>query len=137
MTNFPAKLALLLACALSSCAAERTLFGGPAGYEVRPADEPGPAGAVAIAKIKAKTVTLQIGTGNTASSTDNTKAGQKQGSAATAPRAASSNASEKSSGSPWLLNLMLVLGGALLGDWLASKLPASWLRWLPWRAAPP
>lgn len=77
-------------------------------------------------------VTVQLGTGNQSSTTDNTKAGQHGGSAATAPRA-NATASTKG-GPPWWLYLLAAAAGAAVWEYFSPKLP---LKWLPWRVSAP
>lgn len=114
----------------SSCAREEYLFSTPTGYVLAPADGQPPTGATAIAKIKARTVTLQIGgANNQQSAADNTRAGQRQGSAATAPNASASNDSTASGGSSWLWYLLAVIAGAVGWEVLRGKIPAKFLAW--------
>lgn len=86
-----------------------------------------------IGKLKARTVIVQVGTGNVASPADNTKAGQRQGSAATAPGAVATTTTRPGGLSWWFLLLAALVGAA---GWacLGPKLPA---KRLPWRARPP
>ena len=75
-------------------------------------------------------LTIQQGNGNTVA--DNRKAGQKQGSAATAPAAHSDNTSKKTGGPAWYIYLGVALIGALGWEYLSHKLtPLSWLPWRP------
>ncbi|GAB3334371.1 hypothetical protein ACFQT0_19420 [Hymenobacter humi] len=69
------------------------------------------------------TFTTQTGAGHVATSaaTDNTKAGQKRGTAATG---AGSDASSKQAGTAWWVFGLFLLGGAVLGFWVRGKLPA-------------
>lgn len=90
------------------------------------------AGAI-IGKVKARTVIIQNGTGNVATPTDNTKAGQKDGEAATAPQAQAS-ATTTLGGLPWWVFALVGMGSIVAWEWLASRfVPAAWL---PWRARP-
>lgn len=75
-----------------------------------------------IGKLKAGTVILQNGTGNQASQADNRKAGQRQGSAATAPHATSTNSTEEA-GTPWYVFAGIAAAGVAVGAWLRGKLP--------------
>ena len=83
-------------------------------------------------KIKARTVILQTGTGNVASTTDNTKAGQRGGAAATAPGA---SATASTTGISWRLLAAVVVLALLLGAGAWEYLShAGLLRGLPWRS---
>lgn len=118
VTGFFNLLALLLS--LMSCSRREFIFITPQGDTLQPL--------VSIGKIKAKTVTLQIGgSQNQQSAADNTKAGQRQGSAATAPAAVASNASTKSSGPRWWVYLAAAVVGAVGWEWFRGKIPLKWL----------
>jgi hypothetical protein len=104
------RLTLLLAAGLllSSCA---TTFDLPAGAEP-------PAPGLSTGKIKVRgPLTIQVGgTGNTAAptSTDNRKAGQRQGSAATAPGATASTTTQQA-GTKWYW--FVLVGAVAIGAW--------------------
>lgn len=91
-----------------------------------------PAG-TAIGKLKARTVILQTGTGNVASTTDNTKAGSRGGSAATAPNASASTTTKKA-GVPWWVFLLVGVASIVGWEWLTHQF--SLTAWLPWRVKP-
>ncbi|MGI4884147.1 MAG: hypothetical protein ACRYFR_04230 [Janthinobacterium lividum] len=76
-------------------------------------------------------VTVQVGTGNTSSPVDNTKAGSRGGSAATAPKASAAAITEQGE-APWWLYLLAAAAGAVGWEYFSPKLP---LAWLPWRKA--
>ncbi|MDO7849837.1 hypothetical protein Q5H92_25985 [Hymenobacter sp. M29] len=84
-------------------------------------------------KIKATTVIFQAGTGNVATPTDNTKAGQKGGAAATAPQAQAS-ATTKPGGLPWWVFALVAVLSTAAWEWSTARfIPAAWL---PWRQKP-
>ncbi len=80
------------------------------------------------------TFTTQTGEGNIATSTasDNTKAGQRSGSAATAENAKAATETTKQ-GTPWQLYLLAVVAGAVGWEYFSRKVP---IKWLPWRVRP-
>ena len=90
-----------------------------------------PAG-TAIGKLKARTVIIQQGQGNVATPTDNTQAGQKGGSAATAPGAVASTT--KPAGLPWWVFALVGVGSIAGWEWLTSQFKLA--AWLPWRVKP-
>ncbi|HEX8660106.1 MAG TPA: hypothetical protein VF690_21360 [Hymenobacter sp.] len=66
---------------------------------------------------------VQIGgPGNTATTADNTKAGQRNGSAATAPGAVA--AISKKTDTPWHLYVLMVAAIVAGGEYLSTRLPA-------------
>lgn len=115
---------LLAACLLlTSCA---TTFDLPAGTEP-------PTPSMSTGKIKVRgPLTIQVGgTGNTAApaTTDNRKAGQRQGSAATAPGATASTTTQEA-GTAWYWFALVGVGCIVAWEWLTKKLtPAGWLPW--------
>lgn len=65
---------------------------------------------------------LQTGGHNTASPADNRKAGQRQGSAATAPGATATTTATNAAAPLWVWGLVAALGAAA-GCWLRGRLP--------------
>ena len=91
-----------------------------------------PAGTT-IGKLKAGTVIFQQGTGNVASTTNNTRAGQKGGAAATAPNATASATTTKA-GLPWWVFAVVGVLSIAAWEFLTRRvIPAAWL---PWRVRP-
>lgn len=121
---------LLAACALllTSCATTAELPPATAG----PLDSTLRSAGLSTGKIKITgPVTFQVGgTGNTAApvATDNTKAGQRGGAAATAPQAQATASTEKSGPAWWVLGLVGVVAIAAW-EWLSKWLPLGWLFW--------
>lgn len=110
------RLTLLLAAALlSSCA---TTFDLPAGAEP-------PAPGMSTGKIKVRgPLTIQLGgTGNSAApaTTDNRKAGQRQGSAATAPGATASTTTQQA-GTKWYWFALVGVGCVAAWEWLKKMI---------------
>ncbi|MBG8553074.1 hypothetical protein [Hymenobacter guriensis] len=73
---------------------------------------------------------VQAGTGNNQQATDNTKAGQRGGAAATAP-GASAEASSKPGGVPWWVFVLVAGAGGAGGWWLRGK-ASVWHWWPAW-----
>jgi uncharacterized protein YceK len=112
-----ALLALAASLLLSSCA---TTFELPAG-----AEQPGAPAGMSTGKMKIRgPVTFQVGgTGNTAApaTTDNRKAGQRQGSAATAPGATASTTTQQA-GTKWYWFALVGVGCVAAWEWLKKLL---------------
>lgn len=83
-------------------------------------------GAVAVAQPAAA---LATGAG---AATDNRKAGQRGGAAATGQGSTASNTTTKA-GAPWWLWLLVAVAGAVGWEYLSHHTP---LAWLPWRVRP-
>jgi hypothetical protein len=125
------RLLLLLFCLLS-LACTRGEFAGVTGAGTTADDTVTVPAGTNIWKLKAGTVIIQQGTGNVATPTDNRKAGQKGGAAATAPKASASATTEKAA-LPWwvfaLVGLLSIAGWEYLSH-------SNLLAWLPWRVKP-
>ncbi|MCA8830274.1 hypothetical protein [Hymenobacter pini] len=97
------------------------------------AQEPGPvatgAGATAV-EAKKPEAPVQAGAGNQQQATDNTKAGQRNGSAASGAGSSASNESEKG-GTPWWAYALLICGG-VVGGWLLRGKASAWSWWPSW-----
>jgi hypothetical protein len=125
---------LLLACAslLASCATMSEVPATTAG----PLDSTFRANGLSTGKIKITgPVTFQVGgTGNMAapSATDNRKAGQRHGSAATAPHATASTTT-KEAGTAWYWFALVGVCCIAAWEYLSSKFAP--LKWLPWRSS--
>lgn len=115
----PSPYVLLLAALLSSCAREAWHPPLAASVATEPPDTTWLPPGVQIAKLKAHTVIVQVGRGNQASQADNTKAGQRQGAAATAPAATATGATVVQRGLPWWLWGLFGLGCCATGWRLA------------------
>lgn len=122
---------LLLLYSLCAFACTRGEFGGvqAAGDTTTHRAAPG----TIIGKMKGGTIIIQEGQGHAATNTDNTKAGQDQGSAATAPGAVASNEPAGPS-LVWLVlgGLLIAGAGAFAWQYFDGR---GWLKWLPWRTA--
>ncbi|WP_460502853.1 hypothetical protein [Hymenobacter agri] len=91
-----------------------------------------PAGTT-IGKLKAGTVIIQQGRGNVANATDNRKAGQKGGAAATAPNATAS-ATTKQGSLPWWVFAGVGVLSIVAWEWLIARF--KFAAWLPWQRRP-
>jgi hypothetical protein len=123
-------LALALASLLSCCATTSDLPAPTAG----PIDSSLRAAGLNAGKIKITgPVTFQVGgKNNTATSvaTNNTKAGQRQGTAATGA-GAKAQATNKNAGTPWWLWALFGVGCIVAWEALSRRLVPT--KWLPWR----
>lgn len=121
------RYSLLVALLLSNCATTRTE------YTPASAGDSLLAQAGLPAKVKARTVIIQLaapGSTQTVAMADNRKAGQRQGSAATAPGAVASTTT-KQAGTPWWLFAIVGALSIVIWEWLTRR-----LAWLPWRVRP-
>lgn len=73
---------------------------------------------------------VQSGQGNTASVADNRKAGQRGGSAATAPGAVATSTTRRG-GVPWWVFGLVAVGAVVGWEYVSHQLKP--LSWLPWR----
>jgi len=110
-----------------SCAPERLVLHNPASMQAR-VDSAALANGLVAKKITFRgpvTFTSQTGTGNTATmsatTTDNRKAGQRQGSAATAPNAVATTTTKKG-GIPWWVFVLVGVAAIVAWEWLKSYL---------------
>ena len=111
---------VLLAGWLVGCAVERVVTTQEAGLPA--AADSALAARYPARKIKiVGNVIIQAGQGNTASQADNRKAGQRQGSAATAPNAVATTTS-KNAGTPWWVFAGVLVAGAAGWEWLRGQL---------------
>ena len=124
---------LLLLCCLLMLACTRGEFAGVQGAGSTASDTTYLPAGTTIGKLKAQTVIIQQGTGNVASATDNTKAGQKGGAAATAPNATASATTEKD-GLPWWVFALVGMLSIAVWEWATRRLIP--IAWLPWRVRP-
>jgi hypothetical protein len=108
---------LLVSCCLLVAGCTRDEFVGVEGVGQQDTTTV-PAG-TRIDKLKAKTVIIQYGQGSVAAPVDNTKAGQKHGTAATGT---GSSATSTQAGTPWWVFAGLVVIGIVLGFWGRGKL---------------
>ncbi|MBH8559005.1 hypothetical protein [Hymenobacter negativus] len=125
---------LLLSCCLLALSCGRGEFAGVESVGTTADDTTRVPADTRIGKLKAKTVIIQQGTGNVATPTDNTKAGQKGGSAATGPGAVASTTTTKPAGLPWWVFALVGVLSIAAWEWLTAKF--SLTSWLPWRVKP-
>jgi hypothetical protein len=126
------RLSLLLPCLLM-LACTRSEFAGVCAAGTTATDTVMVPAGTTIGKLKAGTVIFQQGTGNVASATDNTKAGQRQGSAATAPHAVAS-ATNTRAPLPWWVFAGVGVLSIAAWEWLTHRIVSP--AWLPWRVKP-